>query len=160
MALPVPTLQKRAEGANGQALQHRLQMAGRTIGGAAFARRTEKEVISELKFELQGSIMLGKPGERERTVWGEGTAGAESRRGRKRIVCSRNSPISGLARGRWVGEVSRGQISESLGDGSRLPRSGQDDLLRALPPNPWDGPVVGSKTSRDLALLGGCLQAP
>lgn len=66
----------------------------------------------------------------------------------------------GPGRGRWAGEVSGGQISESPEDGSGLPCSGQDDLLRALTLNPWEGPVVGSKTSRDLGLLGGCLRAP
>lgn len=78
----------------------------------------------------------------------EGTARARSWRGRKRIAPSRNSRVSGLAGGRGAGEVSRGQVSESREEGPRLPGSGRDDLLRALTPNPWDGPVVGSKTSR------------
>lgn len=167
MALPVSALRRRADRSSNRARQsqptdgtERFEgKMNRTTGGPTFAGRTEKEVIFEPKFEPAGSIILVKPGERERTFQVEGTACAQSWRGRKRIVCSRNSPASGLARGRWVGEVGRGQISESQEEGSRLACAGQDDLLSALTPNPWDGPVVGSKTSRGLAVLGGCLQA-
>lgn len=77
--------------------------------------------------------------------------------GRKRIVCSRNSPDSGLARRRRSREASRGQIAESQGGGAQGPQV--LGRIKSFDPNPWAGPMARAKTSRDLALLGGCLQA-